>query len=199
MFSQIRSVRGEVVRTAGALRRARPTFRYMGSSLFLTDLLTGHEPFISPLLLILLLLLLSSGGARAGLRARARTEGRFMGSFNEFRTRAHWPMNRALQVGRALRRPPPKPCCEKFPQIRSVHGEVVRTGGAQRSARPTLRFMGEGGHHRLRREPDGPQQQRAHWARRCASRTKVDALSDRDERCLYERRSKILKQRSAPA
>ncbi len=51
---------------------------FMESSLFVTDLLTGHEPVITPLLLILLLLLLSSGGARARLRARART-GRFMG------------------------------------------------------------------------------------------------------------------------
>ncbi len=91
-FPQIRSVYGEVVRMAGALRRARPTFR-------------------------------------------------FMESFHELRTRAHCPMNRALRVGRALRRPPPKRCCEEFPQIRSVYGEVVRTGGAQRSARPTFRFM----------------------------------------------------------
>ncbi len=105
-----------------------------------------------PLLLIVLvlLLLLSSGGARA----RARNEERFMESFHQFRTRAHGPMNGALQVGRALRRPPPKACCEKFPQIRSVHGEVVRTGGAQRSARPTLRFMES--FHELRTCAHGP-------------------------------------------
>ncbi len=60
-----------------------------------------------------------------------------MGSFHEFRTRAHGPMNRGLQVGRALRRPPPKPCWEKLPQIRPVLGEVVCMAGALRSARPT--------------------------------------------------------------
>ena len=61
---------------------------------------------------------------------------------NEFRIRAHCPMNCALPLGRALRRPPLRWCCQMFPQTCSVQGEVVRTAGAQRSARPTFRLVG---------------------------------------------------------